>query len=108
MEKQVCKCGSLVDFFGRYADGKCEPCRIADYQAEYIRHIEERGYKELTDFVPAPLGWSELCMHTRNTEAKPMRVFVSASGAYAYALLDNGKFLDGCFTQYADKTICLS
>ena len=74
----------------------------------HVALLEKEGYTELKDFVPAPLGWTELCMSTKTTACKPVRIWISPNGKYADVFLNNDTFIGGCFHQHADKTISLS
>lgn len=79
----------------------------SDLLQDRINYICAQGYHEI-EFKEAPLGCTELCMHTQTTQRVPKRVWVNKQRTYAYALLDNNQWLDGCFFQASDETISLS
>jgi len=56
--------------------------------------LTNRGYKEVSVPINAELCYSELCCYTR-TAGKRVKSMYTKNG-YAYCLLYDGSFVDGC------------
>lgn len=73
-----------------------------------LRFIRDRGYTRVQP-VMGKVGYSELGMHTRACEMRGVVAFLRQhSNSYAYVLLDDGNFLDGCFCLKDGGTFSLS
>jgi hypothetical protein len=79
----------------------------SEHTDDAIKFMNKCGYN-LGHAVRGQLIGSELEVHTRNVGRTAIWAFLNAGGHYAYVLLDNGKFIDGCYHEYHDHTVCLS
>jgi len=71
----------------------------ADY---YIRYLLEQEWIAVVQ-CRGTLGATELAMHTRKVDHRPIVAFLQPGGTnYAYVLLHDGSILDGCFHQFED------
>ena len=95
---------------GGLAGNICQQCKrpmIREDQLSFLDYILSQGYVETRDFrSDCELGASELCMHTHTVTAKPLLLFTKHN-CYAYAYIDNGFFLDGCYHRFDDGRISL-
>jgi hypothetical protein len=82
---------------------------VAPNSVNYASWLAEKGY---TQVIPlrGTVGYSELAMFTRNSERVGIVAFVKPDPQYGYAhvLLDNGFYLDGCFSVNDDGTFSVS
>lgn len=84
---------------------------LSDWQMDYIRHIQGRGY---TTLIPAKgtFGCSELCMHMRVWMCQVIAAWVNDRKTYAYVIYidreGNPRITDGCYFRYGDGDISLS
>jgi hypothetical protein len=67
-----------------------------------------RGYSEEVE-VHGSMGHSELGIHTRKADVPAVKAFCRPGDYnYAYVLLEDGTWIDGCFHRFADGTFSLS
>lgn len=77
------------------------------YNLQRFNDIWQRGYMR-ADSLRGKVGCSELGVHTRTTEKAGIMALVSSSGNYAYVLLEDGTWLDGCYTRFADGSFSVA
>ncbi len=66
------------------------------------------GYTRIVH-IRGTVGYTELGMWTRNTQRVGIVAWLRPdSDRFAYALLDNGKILEGCWCLFGDGTFSLS
>ena len=69
--------------------------------------LQERGYAEQVP-LRGVVGFTELAMHCQVTERVGIVAFTNKARTYAFVLLDDGSFIDGCFDLRADGTFSVS